>query len=184
MRKSIALIISLFGVVMLHGQITWLIPKPLGNNLEGITYKDSLTAVVVGTKGALLNSSDGGNNWQVVFSGGQCDFTEVFCFNDRFYALDGSIRVSDNGRDWELLYTNNNHIFKSISFVNEKNWIAWTPGSLGDNLAFSSNAGKSWQFVNKNALANATQVHFSDALHGIAKTDYDIIKTSDGVKHG
>ncbi len=165
---------------MLHAQITWLNPRPLGNNLGGIAYKDSLTAVVVGTKGALLNSFDGGNNWRVVFSGGQFDFTKVYCFNNRFYALDGSIRVSDNGSNWELLYANNNHIFKSISFVDETNWIAWAPGNLGDNLAFSSNAGKSWQFEHINALDKATQVHFSNALHGIAKTDYDILKTSDG----
>jgi hypothetical protein len=43
MRKSIALIILTFGVVMLHAQITWLNPRPLGNNFGSIvTAPDSI----------------------------------------------------------------------------------------------------------------------------------------------
>lgn len=179
MRRVLISVFLVFFIQSMVAQVTWISPTPVGNDLVSIAFADSLHGVVVGKQGTLLYTENGGDNWEVILTGGKDNFSSVTWFNNRYYAMNGTILTSTDGRHWSTFYSHPEHSFTSISFVDEMHWYAWAPGTLKNNLAQTTDGGHSWHFVYRQPLANASGIIFIDSVTGFAKTSYSILKTND-----
>lgn len=179
MRNLVCIILTILLMQSSIAQVTWISPTPLGNDLMSLAFADIQHGVVVGKQGTLLLTGNGGENWEVILTGGKQNFSSVAWFNNRYYAMNGNILTSADGRHWATHYSHPEHSFSSISFIDEMHWYAWAPGTLKDNLAYTTDGGHSWRFVYRQPLANASGIVFVDSTTGFAKTSYSILKTND-----
>jgi photosystem II stability/assembly factor-like uncharacterized protein len=109
--------------------------------LGGLSFTDEDNGWVVGTKGIILHTSDGGKNWEIQDSGlldPVKNFDRFMCedvalnrvhFVDPYYGwVCGEwgiiIRTKDGGNSWEILNTGIDKTLFDLDFVNRKLGIA------------------------------------------------------------
>ncbi|MDQ3021482.1 MAG: YCF48-related protein [Bacteroidota bacterium] len=131
LNKNIWIVVGNNGNVLRSNDsgLNWYCENITQENLNSVSFTDSLNGIIAGTNGLLFKTTDCGLKWFSVFSGIFSNLYSVKYMNDN-YALaageNGRIINSDNGgNSWksEQQITNNN--IHSVNILNSNNFIAF-----------------------------------------------------------
>ncbi|MBK7174255.1 MAG: hypothetical protein IPH84_13705 [Bacteroidales bacterium] len=79
-------------------------PHPTDRHLRSVVFPDANTGYAVGTRGTIIKSSDGGNNWSVLTSGTTFGLNAVYFIdsNTGFAVGDGGtiLKTINGGLSW------------------------------------------------------------------------------------
>ena len=158
--KNILLFLSLSMIsVLLNGQEwRWLNPKPTGNPLQSVFFKDSLTGVSVGGCGTITKTIDGGVTWDQIASGTSYHLYAVYFANSNTgYAVgyNGAIlKTTNGGTAWFKPCSIAGTSFYTTFFVNEN--IGYIAGQNG-TIMKTTNGGYNW--INKTPTVPVSAIY-------------------------
>jgi photosystem II stability/assembly factor-like uncharacterized protein len=159
----------------------------IGNSLISIFFLDELNGWAVGSIGAIIYTTDGGENWNQQVSGTNNDLNCV-CFIDAttgwICGSQGTIlKTTDGGTNWTPQNSFTVYNLFSLDFANES--TGWVVGD-GGTILKTTNCGTNWTQQNSPFSEIISAVDFVDSLYGWAATfasgatETTIIKTTDG----
>ena len=152
----------------------------LGWFLEDVEFADSLSGWIVGDRGTILRTEDGGGHWVLQ---GDLDKhlygLEVLTESRALIAAHGGTvyRTADGGRTWESTETGARRL-RAISFVDSLN--GWTCGDRGSAFR-TRDGGVSWAPLDTRITANLHATSFVDSMRGWMCGDNGyVLRTGDG----
>jgi hypothetical protein len=147
------------------------------NFFQGISMIDANTATVVGDKGAILRTTDGGVTWTSQKSGTTKPLRDV-CFTDAstgtvvglMSTVNGTadipiLRTTDGGATWVSQVSGTSWWLYGVSFTDAN--TGTVVGSRGTILR-TSNGGDTWDTQTSGTTSDLYGVSFVDALTGTA----------------
>jgi photosystem II stability/assembly factor-like uncharacterized protein len=166
---------------------TWILQdNPTGQDLNGVTFIDSLTGFAVGVFGTLLSTSNGGATWE--------NKTRAVTTSPLFglFALDGSrawatgdggtlIETRNGGTTWEELPSGISERLSDVFFVSPD--LGWAVGKGG--LIHTTDGGESWSVQSTHDFGLFADIEFTHypigwIISGDVGTPGKLIKTTDG----
>ncbi|MCK4548172.1 MAG: hypothetical protein KAW17_12115, partial [Candidatus Eisenbacteria sp.] len=152
----------------------------LGWFLEDVEFADSLSGWIVGDRGTILRTEDGGGHWVLQ---GDLDKhlygLEVLTESRALIVAHGGTvyRTADGGRTWESTETGARRL-RAISFVDSLN--GWTCGDRGSAFR-TRDGGVSWAPLDTRTAANLHATSFVDSMRGWMCGDNGyVLRTGDG----
>ena len=102
--------------------------------LNGIFFSTNKDGWVVGERGLILHTVDGGNSWAIQESRVDVDLSGGTCVNQRIcwvVGKNGTLLKSAKGSGWVRVFTRTEKNLNSVSFLNTNNgWIAGDDGLI------------------------------------------------------
>ncbi|TAL67828.1 MAG: hypothetical protein EPN82_12960 [Bacteroidetes bacterium] len=164
-------------------------------NLNDITFSDSLTGWICGNKGILLRTTDRGENWDSEFFPSEMNLKKIkFIDSDKGFILGENIvfKTTDRGNTWKSIFTKTEDSdIDDMQFIDEDNgWIcSW-------HIYATKDGGLTWNIISPQIdtlLQVFLSVYFINNNYGYA-AGYAIdtsnfiwkdivIKTDDGGKN-
>lgn len=144
-------------------------PMRLGGefSLFKINFQDALTGYIVGSKGLILKTIDGGSNWKKMMNNTKnLLFDIAFVSETRGFIVgwNGVVMVTnDRGENWQLLPKFSRKYLKSIDFNKKIGIIVGGSGSIFR----TEDAGESWDIVETPIKAPLHKVKFLSQTHAI-----------------
>ncbi|OFY29493.1 MAG: hypothetical protein A2X09_04075 [Bacteroidetes bacterium GWF2_43_11] len=168
-------------ILSLCGQVVWLNPKPLGVNLNDIVFADSLHGVITGSYGTILYTEDAGEQWEVIMTGGEVGFYNLQYIDGMYYATNGSLFSSADGRAWEKIYTNQQYSVNTFRFVDHQRGYGWFTASSGGKFGETVDGGHTWQLSDwqLSPVGNNCSMRFTSAGVGYFSDSKAVYKTVD-----
>jgi len=170
-------------------------PKPTGDNLSSVFYADNNIIWAVGDNGAILNSTDGGNNWTTIeidplynllsiqfideFNGAICGREIAHEPGLQFTEFGILLTTTDAGQSWVNKFRGSN-LLNDVFFINST--MGWTIADSG-KVFKTTDGGNNWSEYNCGINIWLNDIYFSDLLNGwLISYGYDggIFKTTDG----
>ncbi|MFQ5933463.1 MAG: ABC transporter permease subunit [Dehalococcoidia bacterium] len=152
--------------------------------LTDVAFVDEQTGWVVGEKGTIRHTSDGGVSWQAQSGNTEMNLSSVTFYDSRTGWAVGEkgtiLRTSDGGRAWLPPISDATKNLNSISFADSLH--LWAVGDDGTILQ-SSDGGFSWapRTVDEGLKQNLSSVAFGDERNGMIAGDGGLIlATTDG----
>jgi photosystem II stability/assembly factor-like uncharacterized protein len=168
------------------------------NDLTDICFVDNSTVYVVGKKGTILATSDGGNKWITQNSGNNTvDIWYINFFDNNngiafSYAKANKFVTANSGNSWSVSKLNNFNAITGASFVNQNNiWIINQYYDLNLNMWFSINKttdlGVTWSIVKSGAYMLTSIFMLNENTGWVTGQDAinrkpTVIKTTNGGK--
>jgi len=166
-----------------EGHLGWLHSVVFANENEGWAVGGELVGLSGSSKGIVLHTTDGGENWDVQITPSSMLKEIDFINENEGWAVgrDGMIRYTVSGGDaWGTQDSPLNGRLESVCFIDEDNgWIV--SSSNWGEIIHTSNGGNTWT-KQTNATNNPLyDVFFIDEFKGWAVgLDSTIIRTTDG----
>jgi photosystem II stability/assembly factor-like uncharacterized protein len=151
-------------------------------DLKSIAFGDATHGLVVGDKGTMIATEDGGKKWEKRSPGTVQNLLTVFALGNHAWVggFDGVLLHSpDSGRTWEAQKTGTTQSIESVYFADPDH--GWAVGWAGTILR-TVNGGKTWDAVQtKGASWSLTSVCFRDLKNGwIAGFAGQLLHSQDG----
>ncbi len=123
----------------------WQNPYPMNAAYYGISFTDTNIGTAVGSNGAIIRTTDGGENWIIQSSGTTSALLDV-CIVNAFYGiavgLNGTvIRTTNSGTTWVSKSSGITNALFSVSFINKN--IGTAVGSNGSIIG-TTEGGENW----------------------------------------
>jgi len=167
----------------------WQNPLSQGNTLNEIYAFDQNSAIAVGEAGTIIKTSDGGNSWVSLTSGGSDRLNSVYFIDSNTGWIVGNngtiLKTTNGGTSWLQQISGVTDPLFSVFFINlNSGWIAGEDGTI----LKTTNGGTNWVFQQGVFPKYVESIYFNDENNGCAAgIDYDgnnyfgvIIKTTDG----
>lgn len=170
------------------GGMTWVLqPVPREVCLQGIAAWNDRQAVIVGDKGAVMVTRDGGKSWQdvkVPLSQTDNKLLRVRAFPDgsgwAVGEMGAVIHSKDFGSTWDRVLPETDVAYNDICFVGRHGWLV---GEFG-RLMGTDDGGKTWGKLTSPVATSLLSVDFKDDRYGVAVgLEGVVIVTKDGGKH-
>lgn len=147
-----------------------------------IAFLDANRGFVVGDRGMLLATEDGGKTWRPVTVPVQENLTAVFFHGELGWIAGwgGAIlHTADGGRTWQRQATGLSNGLEGIYFLDGS--LGWAVGWVGTILR-TTDGGKTWRQVNSpDANWSLSAVYFRDAENGwVVGFGGQILRSRDG----
>jgi photosystem II stability/assembly factor-like uncharacterized protein len=147
-----------------------------------IAFLDANRGFVIGDRGMLLATEDGGKNWRPAAVPVQENLTAVFFRGELGWVAGwgGTIlHTADGGRTWERQATGLSNGLEGIYFLDAS--LGWAVGWVGTILR-TTDGGKTWRQVNSpDANWSLSAVYFRDAENGwVVGFGGQILRSRDG----
>ncbi len=146
MKTISILTVVLFSSTAFGQNWTWQNPLPLGNTLRDVFAVNENLLYAAGDNGAFIKTSNGGENWQVLYSGVNVKLNACFFPSEETGYAAGNhgtiIKTSNGGLSFAQLNTGIFTDIHSLFFFNELNGFA--AGADG-TLLNTTDGGSSWQ---------------------------------------
>jgi len=172
-------------------------PKKIGFTLDDFYDVDLVnreTGWVVGEKGIIAKTTDGGNSWNIQKSGTQYKLNSIFALNENTawaVGLGGMILRTENGGDnWYIakyLLSEYKNVHRAVSFIDsQKGWVVGGNYYIGGWILHTIDGGKSWIEQTPGVIPILFDVTFVDENNGWAVTgggtafDVGIYHTTNG----
>lgn len=159
----------------------------IGNSLRSVFFLDEFNGWTVGSYGAIVHTTNGGENWNQQTSGSNKDFNCVYFIDTATGWISGSqgtiLKTIDGGNSWSPQNSFTVYNLLSIHFATDS--TGWVVGTNGTILK-TTNGGTNWIPQNSPFSEVISDVDFVDALNGWAAayesgaTSSTILKTTDG----
>jgi len=117
------------------------------NNLNSIYFITESSGCIVGDGGIILQTTDGGLNWNEQTSGTTADLMSLFLVNNNGWVVGNSgtvLKTTNSGNSWVSQNSNTSENLNSVYFVNDQTGFA-----VGNNGTYIStdNGGTSWTYT-------------------------------------
>ncbi|HXF42043.1 MAG TPA: YCF48-related protein [Blastocatellia bacterium] len=123
-----------------YGQIVHYFPDgkrheqhPVDADLLGVSFVNSNSGWIVGSKGTILGTTDGGNHWLQQTSGLNVDLEAIACVDENHCWVVGRngavLRTETAGRDWRKVDVGLSEDLYAVDFINRQ--IGWAVGEDG-----------------------------------------------------
>lgn len=173
MIKCFILLVTSFTFIVTsaHSQSSWfwLNPLPQGNDLNAIKFADSQTGIAVGNLGTILKSTNGGNNWNLIYTGYQNSFYSLAFIdaNTGFIAgADGLIlKTTNKGDSWDQISSGTTDSLNSIIFIDA--YTGYIAGRNGKILK-TTDSGNNWIEQNSGLSSDLNSIYFLNSNTGYA----------------
>jgi len=158
------------------------ISVPARSPLRDVAFLDDRRGFIVGDRGLILATEDGGRSWRELQAPTQENLTAVFFRGERGWVAGWSgviLHSADGGRSWQLQKTGVSHGLEGIYFLDES--TGWAVGWVGTILR-TVDGGRTWNQVSApDAKWSLNAVYFRDADHGwIVGFGGQILRSRDG----
>ncbi len=176
---------------LLAQQWEWQNPLPIADNVECIDFVDQHTGWFGCSAGTVVHTTDGGNTWDVQYTGmdrGYCEDIDFINAQEGWttfredVGLSSIFHTSDGGKTWtEQLALSQHEYFKEIMFVDSKHgWAGTTEGAL----YYTTDGGENWVKVSDNTISYGRLMTFVffDTLNGLLGGSRQLHITADGGK--
>lgn len=156
--------------------------KITAKNLHGVETYGSNYIWLVGARGSIYYSSDGGKSWKPQVSRTKDLLTSVEFIDERRGWITGIygiiLKTEDGGEKWVRQNSGTgNHLFET-SFVNKED--GWAVGYMG-TIIHTSDGGKTWNVQREHEDINFNAVCFVDSEYGWVVGEFGtILHTTDG----
>jgi photosystem II stability/assembly factor-like uncharacterized protein len=153
-----------------NGGVYW-VPKVgrLDLELNCIRSRDAAHVWACGSKGAILRSSDGGENWIDGNSGTGARLASMsFVDTLRGWAVGDSVilQTSDGGATWHAQDAGAAASWTSVQFLDANTGWVTAAASGGRPLLYTSDGGAHWNAVDSGLAGDFYSVFFQDGGHG------------------
>jgi photosystem II stability/assembly factor-like uncharacterized protein len=147
MKKILAFLsfILITGIPTLFGQWELVNPYPTAEDLTSVYFLDSDTGWAVGHRGAVLNTTDGGDHWHLLQYLTLENLHDVY-FHDEFHGIllgdHGTLFTTDDGGiTWQKQESGTSEDLRDICFSDEDHgWMVGTGGTILRTV----NGGMNW----------------------------------------
>lgn len=156
--------------------------KITAKDLHGVDTYGGEKIWLVGARGSVYHSPDGGKSWSPQLSGTKDLLTSVDFINEKQGWISGIygtiLKTEDGGQTWVRQNTGTeNHLFQTF-FLNEKD--GWAVGFMG-TIIHTPDGGETWEKQRENVDANFNGVHFVDTEYGWVVGEFGtVLHTRDG----
>jgi len=129
------------------GGDNWLLQNnPTSKSLKGVSFKDNVNGIIVGSLAAFLKTTDGGSNWISITQSVTEESLYGLSFVNEFtgwIAGDGGVilKTSNSGYTWEIQNSGITERFRDIFFKDELN--GWAVGEDG-KMVWTTDGGDLW----------------------------------------
>jgi photosystem II stability/assembly factor-like uncharacterized protein len=176
---TLASLLQLPGLAQSIKKVTWQGPVPLGNDLYDVFFVDTLTGWCVGSTGAVVHTSDGGESWNLQESGIEQDLYSVHFF-DNLHGWAGGKNVvlgsTNGGEHWSVQRSDLNADIKAITFIDDLN--GW--GCGGNVVIRTSDGGDSWTRSVVDSALDLRSIVFLNETTGWLVGENRVVRTTDG----
>ncbi|MFC2084122.1 YCF48-related protein [Bacteroidota bacterium] len=161
-------------------------PDLTTSDLNDIEFIDHNTAYIVGNKGTIIKTTDGGSSWIFQSSPTNQDLTSASFYNsDIGYAVGRHVIIGtlNGGKFWDIALFNNEYWLNEVYTVNDNTVMAAGRMSSGLEgiLLISDNKGAEWEKISLiNYTYDLTNINFVDEEFGWGGAGKKILKTTDG----
>lgn len=153
--------------------------------INKIFFANTKIGWMIGHKGTILQSNDGGYTWKKQNSFTNNQLREIYFINENHGWVSGYkntlLYTSNSGKEWNQIkvYDDTTKINTDIFFID--NQIGWLLNNAG-NLYQTTNAGKSWEEIFIFPNYGWYKLIFFDDVNGYAMqiVGDELMKTSDG----
>ena len=118
-------------------------------NLNKVSYYNANISIIVGNKGTILYTSNGGSKWENQISGTNQNLHDVKFINSTNILVVGDsgcvLRTSNGGTTWEKLSIGTKQSLFSLSFLNSKIGVAVGGGVDSTIILKTTNSGINWE---------------------------------------
>ncbi len=179
---ALALVFYLPMSILAQGNWEWANPKPGGETYNDAFFIDDQTGWIVGQKGQILKTSDGGLSWIAQESGTEDPLQDI-CFLDALVGYTGGgfnvFKTEDGGAHWQKLALTTNGSINTLFFISKnKGWLA----TSNNYIYITEDGGQSWTFYYQGSPYAITSLYFTDEMTGFWLGFGGINKTTDGGK--
>jgi|GEM_PF-4353161 len=148
--------------------------------LKDVFFYDNLNGWVVGSKGTILHTSDGGDNWNIQNSGVDAELSSVIFCSPLIGWVSGSngyiLKTTNGGTDWNIKREPIGVDYTNIFFLNLT--TGWAVNTYWDTLTYvstnsiikSTNGGDSWVTQVSNFSENIKDIYFFNSSKGVLST--------------
>jgi gliding motility-associated-like protein len=177
--KYVILFIILFCPAFILAQ--WYpVTVPTTQGLEAIAFTDTLHGYIPLWDGTMLQSSDGGTNWQVVPTGASSLIDVWFPTTSTGYSAGGNgsiVKTTNAGVTWSVVNSPTTNVLRGVFFLNPDTGFIC---GQGERIYRTTNGGISWVQQNSGAYW-LRQFSFPTPQLGYCAGDNHLIfKTTDG----
>ena len=170
----------------------WQNPRPQGNPLYAIRFRDERNGVAVGRDGTILHTHNGGQEWNTARSPVRTPLYGLASLGrkrGKAFAGGGELWIAvgargailhsrDDGATWSEQRLATKTILNAVDFVNEKR--GWAVGLEGTILSTKDGGGK-WQIQASGVQKTLSALAFADENHGVVVgADGTLLTTEDG----
>ena len=167
----------------------WQNPLPTGNRFNCMEFTDSLNGWFGSSAGTILHTSDGGDSWDILYTGIDGNhYTSIdFLDENTGWAVGNEsggpsyiIHTTNGGEDWTVQRTDPIDNFIKITFRNKNyGWV----GTDGGEIYYTTNGGTNWE-LGWTGRGNVMSIVFHDSLYGWAEGQggMPLLHTVDGGK--
>ncbi|NTV83765.1 MAG: T9SS type A sorting domain-containing protein [Bacteroidales bacterium] len=143
---------------------------PTEKDLTSVVFTDTLHGWITGHQGVVLNTTDGGNTWELQETGTLADLGKVF-FPDNQHgwavgAMENDtnivLRTINGGESWEIQYSTD-YMLTDLFFTDSLNgWVT----SWYNALLNTTDGGTNWEVISFPGLTMPNSVQFHDSGTG------------------
>ncbi len=149
-------------------------------DLNAIYFLDNLNGFVVGSKGEILKTTNGGQNWIKMSSSAYPDLHSIYYVNGKLIAVGDKgtlLKFNLATQSWDILRTNYNETFFTVKFFNDN--VGFITGTDGLILK-TQDGGLTWKKIISNTKENLFSIDFADDKTGyIVGWNGTLLKTID-----
>jgi len=153
---------------------------PTSNTLLGVKFVTPNKGWIVGDKGTILYTTDGGENWEEQASGTGNALTSIAFIDEKTGWTAGNggsiLHTTDGGKTWKPQGNTKEGLHK-IFFLNEKE--GWVVGNSGTVLR-TTDGGNKWEKQDIGTDRNIACVYFIDTQSGWVLAGDEVFITRDG----
>ncbi len=152
-------------------------------NFNDVYFTDANNGWIIGDKGTIVHTSDGGKNWETQNSGTDVNLNRIQFISDKeawIVGDNGTVLNTIDGRNWRKQVITKGHLV-DLHFVDKYN--GWVVGEAGA-LFYTPDGGKTWKFQFSGLGEALNGVHFINNREGLITAEMGLtLKTTDGGKN-
>ncbi len=159
----------------------WQNPLPQGSTLNSVKFIDSQTGFAVGNIGAILKTTNAGENWSLYNSNFMNDIYSIsFSDANTGFAVgsDGlMVKTTNSGISWQKISIGTNDTLLSIYFFNSvTGYISGVSGIIFK----TADGGNNWSEQTSGTTIKLNCVYFIDSDKGFIGADSKLLRTTNG----